>query len=61
VQPGAVLLMHFRPALMDDLLGALKAIHRSGLTPALLADYVPGLASPGTTDPPADGDLPPRR
>ncbi|WP_309244223.1 polysaccharide deacetylase family protein [Micromonospora parastrephiae] len=40
VRPGDVLLMHFRPALMDDLLGALKAIHRSGLTPALLEDYV---------------------
>ncbi|WP_144119697.1 polysaccharide deacetylase family protein [Catellatospora sichuanensis] len=40
VKPGDVLLMHFRPALMDDLLGALNAIHRSGLTPALLEDYV---------------------
>jgi peptidoglycan/xylan/chitin deacetylase (PgdA/CDA1 family) len=59
VQPGDVLLMHFRPALMDDLLGALKAIHRAGLTPALLTDYIPGLSR--ATDPPADGDLPPRR
>ncbi|TNH29587.1 polysaccharide deacetylase family protein [Micromonospora orduensis] len=41
VRPGDVLLMHFRPALMDDLLGALKAIHRAGLTPALLEDYIP--------------------
>ncbi|MEU5911563.1 polysaccharide deacetylase family protein [Micromonospora sp. NPDC047527] len=40
VQPGDVLLMHFRPALMDDLLAALKAIHRAGLTPALLTQYV---------------------
>ncbi|MFG1868338.1 polysaccharide deacetylase family protein [Micromonospora arborensis] len=40
VQAGDVLLMHFRPALMDDLLAALKAIHRAGLTPALLEDYV---------------------
>ncbi|MBB5479915.1 polysaccharide deacetylase family protein [Micromonospora parathelypteridis] len=40
VHPGDVLLMHFRPALMDDLLAALKAIHRAGLTPALLEDYV---------------------
>ncbi|MDI1465114.1 polysaccharide deacetylase family protein [Catellatospora sp. KI3] len=40
VKPGDVLLMHFRPALMDDLLAALKAIYRSGLTPALLEDYV---------------------
>ncbi|MFF5181264.1 polysaccharide deacetylase family protein [Micromonospora sp. NPDC000316] len=40
VHPGDVLLMHFRPALMDDLLAALKAIHRAGLTPALLTDYI---------------------
>ncbi|MFG3555401.1 polysaccharide deacetylase family protein [Micromonospora sp. NPDC047557] len=40
VQPGDVLLMHFRPALMDDLLAALQAIHRAGLTPALLEDYI---------------------
>ncbi|MEU8081548.1 polysaccharide deacetylase family protein [Catellatospora citrea] len=40
VQPGDVLLMHFRPALMDDLLGALNAIYKSGLTPALLEDYI---------------------
>lgn len=41
VKPGDVLLMHFRPALADDLLGALKAIHESGLTPARLEDYIP--------------------
>ncbi|GHJ46432.1 hypothetical protein Cs7R123_37740 [Catellatospora sp. TT07R-123] len=40
VKPGDVLLMHFRPALMDDLVAALRAIYRSGLTPALLEDYV---------------------
>jgi len=40
VQPGDVLLMHFRPRLMDDLLAALKAIQQAGLTPALLEDYV---------------------
>ncbi|GIF74331.1 hypothetical protein Asi02nite_38490 [Asanoa siamensis] len=40
LHPGDVLLMHFRPALMDDLLAALKAIHKAGLTPALLEDYV---------------------
>ncbi|GAA2353171.1 chitooligosaccharide deacetylase [Catellatospora methionotrophica] len=40
VLPGDVLLMHFRPALMDDLLGALNAIYKSGLTPALLEDYI---------------------
>ncbi|MET8357017.1 polysaccharide deacetylase family protein [Micromonospora sp. NPDC005171] len=40
VRPGDILLMHFRPALMDDLLAALKAIHRAGLTPALLTNYI---------------------
>ncbi|MET7749385.1 polysaccharide deacetylase family protein [Micromonospora sp. NPDC005367] len=40
VKPGDIMLMHFRPALMDDLLGALRAIHKSGLTPALLTDYI---------------------
>ncbi|MEH1164449.1 polysaccharide deacetylase family protein [Micromonospora sp. CPCC 205539] len=40
VRAGDVLLMHFRPALMDDLLAALKAIHKAGLTLALLEDYV---------------------
>jgi len=41
VKPGDVLLMHFRPALADDLIGALKAIKESGLTPARLEDYLP--------------------
>jgi peptidoglycan/xylan/chitin deacetylase (PgdA/CDA1 family) len=45
VKPGDVLLMHFRPALKADLLGALKAIHESGLTPARLEDYVPRAAA----------------
>jgi peptidoglycan/xylan/chitin deacetylase (PgdA/CDA1 family) len=40
VRPGDVLLMHFRPRLMDDLLAALKAIRKAGLTPALIEDYV---------------------
>ncbi|MEV4534599.1 polysaccharide deacetylase family protein [Asanoa sp. NPDC049518] len=40
VQPGDVLLMHFRPRLMDDLLAALRAIHQAGLTPALIRDYL---------------------
>jgi peptidoglycan/xylan/chitin deacetylase (PgdA/CDA1 family) len=40
VRPGDVLLMHFRPALADDLLAALNAIHAAGLTPALLEDYI---------------------
>ncbi|MFI5493887.1 polysaccharide deacetylase family protein [Actinoplanes sp. NPDC051859] len=41
VQPGDILLMHFRPAFVKDYLAALKAIKKAGLTPALLEDYVP--------------------
>ncbi|MDI6098980.1 polysaccharide deacetylase family protein [Actinoplanes sp. NEAU-A12] len=41
VQPGDIILMHFREAFRDDFVAALKAIHRAGLTPALLEDYVP--------------------
>jgi peptidoglycan/xylan/chitin deacetylase (PgdA/CDA1 family) len=40
VQPGDIVLMHFRPAFVDDFLGVLAAIAQSGLTPALLEDYV---------------------
>jgi peptidoglycan/xylan/chitin deacetylase (PgdA/CDA1 family) len=42
VQPGDIILMHFRPALVKDFLAALRAIHKAGLTPALLEDYIPG-------------------
>ncbi len=41
VKPGDVLLMHFRPALADDLIGALEAMHESGVVPARLEDYLP--------------------
>ncbi len=41
VQPGDIILMHFRPAFAKDFLAALRAIHRAGLTPALLEDYIP--------------------
>ena len=41
VKPGDVMLMHFRPLLAEDLIGALQAIKASGLTPARLEDYVP--------------------
>jgi peptidoglycan/xylan/chitin deacetylase (PgdA/CDA1 family) len=41
VQPGDIILMHFRPAFVKDFLAALRAIHRAGLTPALLEDYLP--------------------
>ncbi|AGL17943.1 polysaccharide deacetylase family protein [Actinoplanes sp. N902-109] len=40
VQPGDIILMHFRPAFVKDFLAALRAIKRAGLTPALLEDYV---------------------
>ena len=42
VQPGDIILMHFRPAFVKDFLAALHAIKRAGLTPALLENYVPG-------------------
>jgi peptidoglycan/xylan/chitin deacetylase (PgdA/CDA1 family) len=42
VQPGDIILMHFRPAFVKDFLAALRAIKKAGLTPALLESYVPG-------------------
>jgi peptidoglycan/xylan/chitin deacetylase (PgdA/CDA1 family) len=41
VQPGDIILMHFRPRFVDDFLAVLQAIHRAGLTPARLEDYIP--------------------
>jgi peptidoglycan/xylan/chitin deacetylase (PgdA/CDA1 family) len=41
VQAGDIILMHFRPAFVDDFLAALQAIYDAGLTPALLEDYIP--------------------
>ncbi|MBW6435072.1 polysaccharide deacetylase family protein [Actinoplanes hulinensis] len=46
VQPGDIILMHFREAFRDDFVAALKAIHRAGLTPALLEDYMPARPAP---------------
>lgn len=40
IQPGDIILMHFRSTFAADLLAALTAIHQSGLTPALLEDYI---------------------
>jgi peptidoglycan/xylan/chitin deacetylase (PgdA/CDA1 family) len=40
IHKGDIILMHFRPAFPDDFLNALRAIKDSGLTPALLQDYV---------------------
>jgi peptidoglycan/xylan/chitin deacetylase (PgdA/CDA1 family) len=54
IRPGDIILMHFRPAFPDDFIAALTAIKNSGLTPALLEDYValaPGTPVP-TTPPP---------
>jgi peptidoglycan/xylan/chitin deacetylase (PgdA/CDA1 family) len=45
VQPGDIILMHFRPAFVKDFLAALHAIKKAGLTPALLENYVPGAAA----------------
>jgi peptidoglycan/xylan/chitin deacetylase (PgdA/CDA1 family) len=40
VQPGDIILMHFRPTFVADFLAALRAIAAAGLTPALLEDYI---------------------
>ncbi|GAA2337553.1 polysaccharide deacetylase family protein [Dactylosporangium salmoneum] len=40
VKAGDILLMHFRPAFVDDFLAVLDAIAKAGLTPALLEDYI---------------------
>jgi peptidoglycan/xylan/chitin deacetylase (PgdA/CDA1 family) len=40
IQPGDIILMHFRPAFVNDVLAALTAIHNAGLTPALLENYI---------------------
>jgi peptidoglycan/xylan/chitin deacetylase (PgdA/CDA1 family) len=45
VQPGDIILMHFRPAFVKDFLAALRAIKKAGLTPALLENYVPGASA----------------
>nr|BFE61252.1 hypothetical protein GCM10020063_057780 [Dactylosporangium thailandense] len=39
VQPGDVILMHFRDQFVEDFIGALQGIKRAGLTPARLEDY----------------------
>jgi peptidoglycan/xylan/chitin deacetylase (PgdA/CDA1 family) len=41
IQPGDVILMHFRKRFPDDFLAILTAIHAAGLTPARLEDYIP--------------------
>ncbi|NMO55267.1 polysaccharide deacetylase family protein [Actinoplanes sp. TBRC 11911] len=41
VKAGDIILMHFRPRFVDDFLAVLNAIHKAGLTPARLEDYIP--------------------
>jgi peptidoglycan/xylan/chitin deacetylase (PgdA/CDA1 family) len=40
IERGDIILMHFRPAFVDDFLAALRAIADAGLTPALLENYI---------------------
>jgi peptidoglycan/xylan/chitin deacetylase (PgdA/CDA1 family) len=40
IHPGDIILMHFRPAFVNDVIAALTAIHNAGLVPALLEDYL---------------------
>ncbi|MFB9238764.1 polysaccharide deacetylase family protein [Plantactinospora siamensis] len=40
IQPGDIILMHFRSTFVQDVTAALTAIRASGLTPALLEDYI---------------------
>jgi len=40
IQPGDVILMHFRSTFVEDYLAALRAIKDAGLTPARLEDYL---------------------
>jgi peptidoglycan/xylan/chitin deacetylase (PgdA/CDA1 family) len=42
IQPGHIVLMHFRPAYADDFTAALIRMKQSGVRPALLEDYVQG-------------------
>jgi peptidoglycan/xylan/chitin deacetylase (PgdA/CDA1 family) len=46
IQRGDIILMHFRPAFVEDFLAAMRAIADAGLTPALLEDYIPGAELP---------------
>src|SRR5262249_31586436 len=42
VQAGDIMLMHFRPTVVQDFYAGLQAIRDAGLTPALLEDYIGG-------------------
>lgn len=41
IQPGDVILMHFRQTFVEDYLALLQGIKDAGLTPARLEDYIP--------------------
>jgi peptidoglycan/xylan/chitin deacetylase (PgdA/CDA1 family) len=58
VQPGDIMLMHFRPTVVEDFIAGLNAIKAAGLTPALLEDYVGVPAPPVPPGPPATGPTP---
>ncbi len=51
IQPGDIILMHFRPTFAADFIAILTAIHAAGLTPALLEDYIPGATGRPLHDP----------
>jgi len=53
VQPGDIMLMHFRPTVVQDFIAGLQAIKDAGLTPALLEDYIGGTPPP-VNPPPLD-------
>src|SRR5438552_7429149 len=40
IEPGDIILMHFRATFLCDVVAALVAIHNAGLTPALLENYI---------------------
>ena len=46
IRPGDIILMHFRSTFAADVLAALTAIHKAGLTPALLENYIGNATTP---------------
>ncbi|WP_436520519.1 polysaccharide deacetylase family protein [Actinoplanes sp. HUAS TT8] len=41
IASGDIILMHFRPAFVEDFLAVLNVIKKDNMTPALLDDYIP--------------------
>ena len=58
VQPGDIMLMHFRPTVVQDFIAGLQAIKDAGLTPALLEDYIGGSPPAPTNTEPAPTPTP---